>query len=122
MASNLSFDIFAKDRASKVFDNVGKSADRTHKTFGKVGAGLASVGKLAATGLAGGVAVAGVAMVKFIGDARESQKISRLTAQVIKSTGGAAKITANQVGTSRPRSRTRPVSTTRRSSPARTCC
>lgn len=50
---------------------------------------------------AAGVAVAGVALVKglagFVAEARESEKIGRLTAQVIKTTGGAAHVTAGQV-------------------------
>ena len=52
-----------------------------------------------------GIFVAGFAAIKsaqvfgsFIADARESAKVGRLTAQVILSTGGAAKITAAQVG------------------------
>jgi hypothetical protein len=34
----------------------------------------------------------------FINDARESAKVGRVSAQVVKSTGGAAKITADQMG------------------------
>jgi hypothetical protein len=52
-----------------------------------------------------GVFVAGFAAIKsaqvfgtFINDARESAKVARVSAQVIKSTGGAAKITAAQMG------------------------
>lgn len=52
-----------------------------------------------------GVFVAGFAAIKsaqvfgsFINDARESAKVARVSAQVVKSTGGAAKITAGQIG------------------------
>ena len=52
-----------------------------------------------------GVFAAGFAAVKgveflagFINDARESAKVARVSAQVIKSTGGVAKITAEQMG------------------------
>lgn len=52
-----------------------------------------------------GVFVAGFAAIKsaqvfgtFINDARESAKVARVSAQVIRSTGGAAKITAAQMG------------------------
>ena len=38
----LSFDIIARDRASKVFDQVGASADKTNKGFDKVGTGMGS--------------------------------------------------------------------------------
>ncbi len=51
---------------------------------------------------AAGVALAGAAVVKGLSDAvgaaRESIKIGKLTEQVIKTTGGAAKISAAQVG------------------------
>jgi hypothetical protein len=49
-----------------------------------------------------GAAIAGIAVGRlfagFITDARESARVSRLTAQVIQTTGGAAHITAKQVG------------------------
>ena len=48
---------------------------------------------------AGFAAVQGVKVFAgFINDARESARVANLTAQVIKSTGGAAKVTADQVG------------------------
>jgi hypothetical protein len=52
-------------------------------------------------GLFAGV-MAGIGVKDFLGDAlaeaRESQKVGALTANVIKTTGGAAKVTADQVG------------------------
>ena len=61
--------------------------------------GISNAAKAGALALAA-VAAGGVAFVKdSIGEARESQKVGALTTQVIKSTGGAAKVTADQVGT-----------------------
>jgi hypothetical protein len=57
------------------------------------------VSKSAGVFAAGFAAVKGVQVFAgFINDARESEKISRITANAIKATGGAAKITADQVG------------------------
>jgi hypothetical protein len=66
------------------------------------GARFGSVFKTAAkAGILGGLAVAATA-VKLgsdaIGEAREAQKVGRLTAAVIKSTGGAAKVSEKRVG------------------------
>lgn len=66
----------------------------------KFGGGLRSGAGSALKGFAGifaaGVVVKGLKDV--IGEAREAQKVGALTAQVIKSTGGAANVTASQVG------------------------
>lgn len=57
------------------------------------------VSKSAGIFAAGFAAVQGVKVFAgFISDARESEKISRITANAIRATGGAAKITADQVG------------------------
>lgn len=96
--TTLRFDLLANDRASAVFDKVGKAAGDTESKFSKVGDGLAKVGKAAAAGLAVGVGAGAVALGKFVADARESEKVTKLTEQIIKSTGGAAKVTAAQVG------------------------
>jgi hypothetical protein len=64
-----------------------------------IGTKLGSAMKL---GLAGAVVGAGVAAVSFIkgamDEAREAQKVGALTVSTIKATGGAANITAAQVG------------------------
>jgi tape measure domain-containing protein len=45
----LSFDIIARDRASKVFDQVAGKADKTNRSFDKVGSGMgATIGKIGA--------------------------------------------------------------------------
>lgn len=98
MSETLRFDLLANDRASAVFDKVGKAAGDTESRFSKVGGAMLGVGKVAAMGLAGGVAAGGLALAKFVGDAEESRRVSKLTESVIKSTGGAAKVTAAQVG------------------------
>jgi hypothetical protein len=73
-------------------------------TFAKATAGpFRSIGGVFASsigGLATGfAAIAGIKVFAgFVADARESNKIARITAQAIKSTGGAANVTAGQVG------------------------
>lgn len=65
MASeSLRFDLLANDRASRVFDKVGKSAENTESRFAKVGKGLAVAGRLAVRGAAafGALGVAGGVM------------------------------------------------------------
>ena len=79
---------------SKEADKQGKKAGgRFSKAFG------GGVGKLAAA--AGGLAVFSQ-VAGFLKDAnaeaREAQKVGAVTTQVIKATGGAAKVTAGQVG------------------------
>ena len=93
----LAFDILARDKgASKTFDKVGDSAEKAGKkgkAFGslvKSGIGLAA-GALAVGGIAKGIKDA-------VAEARESEKVGAITANVIKTTGGAAKVTASQVG------------------------
>src|SRR5574337_47121 len=92
----LAFDILARDRASREFAKVGDAADRA----GKKGGGFGDAMKKAAGVAAAAFAILGA--IDFfkdsIAEARESQKVGALTAQVIKSTGGVAKISAEQVG------------------------
>jgi hypothetical protein len=64
----------------------------------RFGSGMAKA-SLGIAGLAAGVAAAGVAMgVGFIQDARESAKVAADTAATLKSTGNAARVTADHVG------------------------
>jgi Transglycosylase SLT domain len=89
------------DKAGRGIAQQGKKHGRLFGvTFAKASAGpfRALAGIVGGPLLAGFAAVAGVkAFSGFIRDARESNKVARLTAQAIKSTGGAAKITARQV-------------------------
>ena len=86
---SINFDIFARDKASHVFDKVGRESGKLAAGFGKM------------AGLIGG-AFAGIQVAGFLKDAvaeaAEAEKIGRLTANAIKATGGAANITAEQVG------------------------
>lgn len=71
-------------------DNAGK------KGGGRFAAGLkAAIGP--ATALLGAAAVGGF-LKDAIGEAREAQKVGALTESIIKATGGAAKVTAKDVG------------------------
>lgn len=88
-------------QARKEFGAVEREADKVGKSSGKkfssgIGGAVKGLGPLFA-----GV-LAGIGVKDFLGDAlgeaRESQKVGALTANVIKQTGGAAKITAAQVG------------------------
>ncbi len=103
MATPIVFDILGRDRgASSALEKVGNKADQTGRKFGILSvrsngltAGMAAgFGKIvAAMG-----AVAAVSVFKgFIDEARESRKVGALTESIIKSTGGAAKVSAKQV-------------------------
>jgi hypothetical protein len=93
---SLVFDILARDSASPAFRSAGNSAERAGKQ-GEQAGGLISKGmKLAGGALLGAGLIEGF---KSLYDAAaESAKIGRLTEQVIRSTGGAAGISAKQVG------------------------
>ena len=86
---------------AKGFAPVEKQAADTGKRAGSKFSGGMGAAFKGLGGLFAG-AMAGIAVKDFIGDAlgeaRESQKVGALTASIIKSTGGAAKVTADQVG------------------------
>jgi hypothetical protein len=101
-STSLTFDLYAKDKtASATFDRFGRNIDQTDSKMRRLGGSFASFGKTAAKGLAIGIAAGGVALAAFgksaIDQAREAQKVAGQTEAVIKSTGGAAKVTAGQV-------------------------
>jgi phage-related protein len=81
------------------FQGADQEADKAGKRAGKRFGG--AMGGLAKAGIVGAVAGAGIAAVKglstAIGEAREAQKVGATTAQIIKATGGAAKVSAAQV-------------------------
>jgi len=93
---SLVFDLLARDKASPTFRQVGDAAEKAGKQGHGFGSSISSGMKLAAGALA--AAGLGTMFAGFISDAAESQRISRLTSAAIKSTGGAANITAKQVG------------------------
>jgi hypothetical protein len=76
-----------------------KAGDTASKSFGtRFKSGMATAAKAGALAVAGALAL-GVGFAKSaIAEARESQKVGALTENVIRSTGGAAKVTAAQVG------------------------
>lgn len=89
---------------------VVKATDRTHEGFraaessgSSLGKTLMGVGKIAGGFLAGAAVIGGVtkfagALSNCVTEARASARVTALTAQVIKTTGGAARVTAKQVG------------------------
>lgn len=79
------------DGALKALRSVGNESD----TLGKR---LVGLGKTAAIGLGAAGAAAAVFAKGAVEAAAESQKISKITEQLVKTTGGAAKISAEQVG------------------------
>lgn len=109
-----------REQAARAADDVGKNAGgRFTKALrgamsksDKDGAQVATRFGVGFNGAIGGIVsrsagvfAAGFAAIQgakvfasFINDARESAKVARVSAQVVKSTGGAAKITATQVG------------------------
>jgi phage-related protein len=77
--------------------SLDKALGSAHRTVDGFGSKLASFGKVAAVGLAA-AGVGAVAMGKsFVDAAIESQKVTAQTEAVIKSMGGASKVTASQV-------------------------
>jgi hypothetical protein len=93
---SLIFDVLAKDNASGTFKNVGDSAERAGKQTSSFGSTMASGMKIAAGALLGAGLIEGFKSLYQAAD--ESRKIAALTTQVIKSTGGAAGVSAKQVG------------------------
>ena len=80
-------DIVANDRASRVFGQVGASAE---KTGGRL-SGLGKVAGLAIGGAAvGGVLALGAAMIRGVGAAASYESLQLKTVAVLKSTGNAA--------------------------------
>lgn len=93
--------IEAEDKASKELRGVSSAMADVAKPASGLSSVLGGVGKVAA-GLTFGVAVAGVgalgaALVSGIGDARDAAQVMAQTQNVIKSTGGAAGFTADQI-------------------------
>jgi hypothetical protein len=83
-------------KAQRELDQMAKSAGIATKGAGDVGNGFKSMaGKLAIGALAiGGVAAGFTSLIRA---AEDSAKVQATTEQIIKSTGGAAKVTADQV-------------------------
>lgn len=87
---SVTFDILARDRASKAFDSAGKSSGKLHGALVKVGGlGMKAVagGALAAGAAIGGL---GAFLIQGVKDAASYQTLQAKTAAVLKSTGNAA--------------------------------
>jgi hypothetical protein len=100
---SLTFDIFAKDNASGAFNKVGRAAETTGKHMGVLSAHFGHFGAAVRTGVGLAVGAAGIGgLVEtfkgFYSEAVEAQKAGAQTAAVIKSTGGVAHISAQQIG------------------------
>jgi hypothetical protein len=103
---SLVFDVLARDQASATLRKVGDEVERTGKKTEGLSDSLAGhaqrVDGFASSIKGFGATIGGLALVstfKGIYDAAaESAKISRLTENVIRSTGGAANVSAKQVG------------------------
>ena len=101
--TRLTFDIFARDHASDKFNKFGKvvnkSGQETERTSKKMKSAARAVGGLAGAYAALGAGQKAIDFMKSaVAEARESEKVNKLTAQTIKTTGGAAKVTATEIG------------------------
>lgn len=85
MATDVIFDVLARDRASSVFDKVGRSTDRTSSSMQKFG----KVAKWAALGAAAGAAVAAKALFGMAKNAMADEAAQRKLAIGIKNATGA---------------------------------
>lgn len=85
------------EAADKAERKLGRFSSSVGVSMSRAGARLRSFTGFAASGIAAAGLAIGALGVKFIRDAQESRKIGRLTEQVIRSTGRAAKISAGQV-------------------------
>jgi hypothetical protein len=94
--SKLNFDIFARDKASPVFNKFGREVRSTDKST----RGLSSGVKGLAKGFAGLIVVqkATAFFKEANAEARESQKVNALTAAALKSTGAAAWASTKGIG------------------------
>lgn len=88
-AADVVFDIVARNKAADGFDSAAKGADNLSSKLGSLAKGAAA--------LVGGAAVTGF-FKGAIDGATESAKVMAQSEAVIKSTGGAANITAKQMG------------------------
>jgi acid phosphatase family membrane protein YuiD len=103
---------FSKNLTKQMVGPMARTADRSGDDSGRrfglrfnkrLGAGFSAstrIARTAASGIAGAFAAVQVAgfLKGAIDEAREAQKVGRQTAAVIKATGGAAKVTAADVG------------------------
>lgn len=84
MSESLRFDLLANDRASAVFDKLGRTVGDTDTKFSKMGATMAKVGKVAALGLAAGIGAGAVALAGMTKNAIEDQAAQQKLALGLK--------------------------------------
>lgn len=97
--------LIGEDRSmGRTFDHVGRKADGAGRKTGGFGKSFALLAGPIGAGIAA-IGLGGAALGKFtdflgssVAEARESEKVGKTTAQIIKATGGAAKVSAGQVG------------------------
>lgn len=97
--------LIGEDRSmGRTFDDVGRKADGAGRKTGGFGKSFALLAGPIGAGIAA-IGLGGAALGKFtdflgssVAEARESEKVGKTTAQIIKATGGAAKVSAGQVG------------------------
>ena len=97
-----------KGAFSKVGAEAADAGDDAGKKFSSkmhngVKGGVGKLGDLLKTGLLAGVAAAGLSSIgsavgDMIAEAREAEKVGKTTEQIIKATGGAAKVSSSHVG------------------------
>lgn len=93
MAESLRFDIFAIDRASHTLDKIGDHSEKMGGKLGKAGEIAGKAFALLATAAAGATVAFGYGLKAAV----DYQKITAQTGAVLKSTGGAANVSAGQV-------------------------
>ncbi|MGZ6836781.1 MAG: phage tail length tape measure family protein [Blastococcus sp.] len=86
----VAFNILARDQASKTFQNVGDAAEKSHSKVKAFGLALSG-------GLAAGFAAVGAVAKTGYGELRDYQAGLAQAQAVVKSTGGAAGVTASHV-------------------------
>lgn len=85
--TTLSFDVFARDRASKTFDHLGNSVDRSAGSMQR----LNKVSNLAFKAIGAGLVGAGIAAVKFTKAAGDDEAAQKRLAKAAHNAAGATK-------------------------------
>lgn len=89
---------FARDADRGIAQaNLGRLGTKHGRAFGASFSSAVSTGILKAAAVIGAVKIGADMFSALIADAREAQRVQRITAATIKATGGAANVTAKQV-------------------------
>lgn len=87
MAASVEFDIYARDRASRTFNDVGRSADRTSDRMRRLGRGV----RVAGAAMAVGLGAAAVGAYKLAKAASEDEAAAKKLALALRNNAGATK-------------------------------